>query len=95
MLAAQLPSWANADNLRWIALGVIVGMVVLMLIVLRFIQKLVLKGTLFGIFAIVGIIAWVERADLEDCAKTCNCSVVGFDVKIPADKNPNCVTPGK
>ena len=90
MIAAQLPSWANSDNLQWIALGVIVAMIVLMLLVLRFIQKLVLKGTLFGIFAIIGLIAWLERADLEDCARTCECSVVGFDVKIPADKNPNC-----
>ena len=95
MLAAQLPSWANADNLRWIALGVIAGMVVLMLIVLRFIQKLMLKGALFGIFAIIGIVAWVERADLADCAKTCNCHVVGFDVKIPPDKNPECASTGK
>jgi len=95
MLAAQLPSWANADNLRWITLGVIVGMIVLMLLVLRFIQKLVLKGTLFGIFAIVGLIAWVERADLADCARTCSCSIVGFDVKIPPDKNPECATLGK
>ena len=90
MLAAQLPSWANSDNLQWIALGVIGAMLVLMFLVLRFIQKLVLKGTLFALFAIVGLIAWIERADLEDCARTCECSVVGFDVKIPADKNPNC-----
>ena len=90
MLAAQLPSWANSDNLQWIALGVIGAMLMLMFLVLRFIQKLVLKGTLFGIFAIIGLIAWIERADLEDCAKTCECRVVGFDVKIPADKNPNC-----
>jgi hypothetical protein len=95
MLAAQLPSWANSDNLRWITLGVIIGMVVLMLLVLRFIQKLVLKGTLFGIFAIIGLVAWVERADLGDCATTCSCKIVGFDVKIPADKNPNCTTAGK
>jgi hypothetical protein len=90
MLAAQLPSWANSDNLQWIALGVIGVMVVLMLLVLRFIQKLMLKGTLFLIFAVIGLIAWVERADLKDCADTCKCKVVGFEVEIPTDKNPNC-----
>ena len=93
MLAAQLPSWANSENLQWIALGVIGAMLVLMFLVLRFIQKLVLKGALFGIFAIIGLIAWIEREELKDCAETCECSVVGFDVKIPADKNPNCVQP--
>jgi hypothetical protein len=90
MLAAQLPSWANSDNLQWIALGVIGAILVLMFLVLRFIQKLVLKSALFGILAIVGLIAWIERADLKDCADTCKCSVVGFDVKIPSDKLPNC-----
>ena len=90
MLAAQLPSWANSDNLQWIALVVIGAMVVLMLLVLRFIQKLMLKGTLFLIFAVIGLIAWVERDDLKDCADTCKCKVVGFEVEIPADKNPNC-----
>ena len=90
MLAAQLPSWANSDNLQWIALVVIAAMVVLMLLVLRFIQKLMLKGTLFAIFAVIGLIAWIERDDLKDCADTCKCRVVGFDVEIPAEKNPNC-----
>ena len=90
MLAAQLPSWANSDNLQWIALVVIGAMVVLMLLVVRFIQKLMLKGTLFLIFAVIGLIAWVERDDLKDCADTCKCKVVGFEVEIPADKNPNC-----
>ena len=59
-------------------------------VVLRFIQKLMLNGTLFLIFAVIGLIAWVERDDLKDCADTCKCKVVGFDVEIPADKNPNC-----
>jgi hypothetical protein len=90
MLAAQLPSWANSDNLQWIALGVIAVMIVLMLLVLRFIQKLVLKGTLFALCAVIGLVAWIERDDLKDCADTCKCRVVGFDVEIPADKNPNC-----
>ena len=90
MLAAQLPSWANSDNLQWIALVVIGVMIVLMLLVLRFIQKLMLKGTLFAIFAVIGLIAWIERDDLKDCADTCKCKVVGFEVEIPADKNPNC-----
>jgi hypothetical protein len=88
MLAAQLPSWANSDNLQWIALGVIGLMVVLMFLVFRFIQKMTLKLIFFGIFAIIGLIAWTQREDLEDCAKTCDCKVLGYDVKIPQDKIP-------
>jgi len=88
MLAAQLPSWANSDNLQWIALGVIAAMVVLMFLVFRFVRKMTMKLILFGIFAIIGLIAWTQRTDLEDCAKTCDCKVLGFEVKIPKDKIP-------
>lgn len=90
MLAAQLPDWANSENMKVITIGVIVVALVAMLLVLRFIQKLMLKMSLFALFGLIGVVAWVERADLSDCAKTCSCRVLWQDVKIPADKNPAC-----
>jgi len=90
MLAAQLPDWANSENLKWITIAVIVAMLVFMFLVVRFVQKLVLKLTLFVVFAGIGGLAWVERADLSTCARTCSCRILWQDVKIPADKNPVC-----
>jgi hypothetical protein len=57
---------------------------------MRFIQKLMLKMTMLGLIALVGFGAWYYRADLGDCAKTCECRILGQDVKIPVEKNPAC-----
>lgn len=89
MLAA-LPSWADVDNLRTILLVGLVVVVVLMAMVVRFVQKVMLKLTLLGVLAIVVAFGWWQRADLSDCVKTCSCRVLWQDVKIPADKNPAC-----
>jgi uncharacterized membrane protein (UPF0136 family) len=89
-LHATLPSWAGVDNLRTTALVVLVASVVLFFLVMRFVQKLMLKFVMLGLLALVGFGAWYYRADLGDCAKTCACSIAGQDVKIPADKNPAC-----
>lgn len=90
MLAATLPDWADSENMKLITIGVIAIALVAMVLVLRFIQKLMLKLSLFVLFGLIGVVAWIERADLSDCAKTCNCRVLWQDVKIPADKNPVC-----
>jgi hypothetical protein len=36
----------------------------------------------------IGALAWYERADLADCAKTCECKILGFDVTIPTEDLP-------
>ncbi len=90
MLAAQLPDWADSENLKWITILVIVVMILAMLFVVRFVQKIMLKVTLFVVFAAIAGLAWAERADLSDCARTCSCRVLWQDVKIPKDKNPVC-----
>lgn len=90
MIAAKLPEWANSDNLRWIALGVIAAMAFLMFIVARFVQKILVKLVLLALFGGIGVVAWIERADLADCAKTCDCRLLGQEVEIPKGKNPVC-----
>lgn len=90
MLAATLPDWVNPQNARNIALGVGIVTLVLIVFVLRFVQKLATKALLTGLMALVSFGAWYERADLSDCAKTCSCRVLWQDIKIPPAKNPNC-----
>jgi low temperature requirement protein LtrA len=88
VLAVTLPHWVNPDNARNIALGVGIGTLVLIVLVLRFIQKMVLKVAITVVLALVTFVAWNERADLGDCAKTCECRVLGFDVEVPS--SPTC-----
>jgi len=90
VLGVTLPDWIDPDNARTLALVVGLAALVAIVVVLRFVQKLVLKLVMAAVLALVAFAAWAERADLADCARTCECNVLGFDIEIPADKNPNC-----
>ena len=88
MLALTLPEWFNPDNLRTIAIVVVVATVVVWFLVMRFVQKIVFKAVLTVLVAVVAFGAWHERADLGDCAKTCECKVLNVEVHIPQDQLP-------
>ncbi|MEM7141434.1 MAG: hypothetical protein AAF548_10425 [Actinomycetota bacterium] len=91
MLSAALPDWLDPELLQWIILVVIAVLLYLMYVVVRFIQKLVLKVTLFVLLAGIGLSLWVQRSDLQDCARTCECSLYGQDVEIPWEQLPDDV----
>jgi hypothetical protein len=90
VLGATLPDWVNPDNARTITLVIGIGALVLIVLVLRFVQKVVTKVAMTALLALIGFGAWYYRADLADCAKTCECRILGQDIKIPKDKNPEC-----
>ncbi len=88
MVGLTLPESLTPDNVRTIALAVAIAAVVLAVVVLRIVQKLVMKLTLTVLLVGVGALAWHERGDLADCAKSCECKILGIDVRIPADDLP-------
>lgn len=89
MLALALPDSFTPDNVRTTALVVAVLAVVLVLLVLRFVQKLMMKVTATVLLALVVFGAFYYRGELADCAKTCECRVLGIDVRIPNEDLPN------
>ena len=84
--SVAVPESLDPDTLRWIILVVIAGLLVAMYMVVRIVQKLVMKIVLFLLLAGVGLSLWIQREDLQDCADTCSCSLYGVDVEIPDDK---------
>jgi hypothetical protein len=88
VLGLTLPEWFNPDNLRTIAIAVLVGSLVLMFLVLRFVQKVMMKVSFTVLLALVAFGAWHYRTELGDCARTCDCRVLGIDIKIPQDQLP-------
>ena len=85
-----MPDVITPENARWIALVTVAVVVVGIFLVVRFVQKLVLKAVLVGLLALVGLGLWVQRADLGDCVDTCDCRLFVFDVEVPDSANPNC-----
>jgi Tfp pilus assembly major pilin PilA len=93
VLGLTLPDWIDPDNARTIALVVAGVAIVLAVVVIRFVQKLVVKVAFTAVLALVALVAWTQRADLADCAKTCECKVLGFEVEIPQDQRPASCAP--
>ncbi|MEM9465348.1 MAG: hypothetical protein AAGA90_08230 [Actinomycetota bacterium] len=84
----MLPEWLDAERLQWIILGVIALLLYGMYLVTRFVRKVITKFLLFLLLAGLGLSLWLQRADLEECAQTCACSLYGEAVAIPEDRRP-------
>lgn len=89
MLGLALPDSFSPDDVRTTALVVGVLAVVLVLLVLRFVQKLMMKLAATVLLGLVALGAFYYRSELGDCAKTCECRVLGIDIKIPKDDLPS------
>ena len=89
MLGLTLPDSFTPDNVRTISLVIAIASIVLVVLVLRFVQKVMMKLSLTALLVLVAFGAWHYRADLGDCAKTCKCRVLGIDITIPKGDLPN------
>lgn len=79
----MLPDALDPATLRTVALAAIVVVLVLAFLVMRMVQKMVLRVVLIGALAGLGVYAWSERASLEDCRADCACTFAGFEVDVP------------
>jgi hypothetical protein len=78
MLAAT-PAWF-ANNLPQIAVGTLL---VLTFLVIRLVQKVMVRTVLLGLIALVGLVVYVNRAPLRACAQTCECEIGGRHITVP------------
>jgi hypothetical protein len=88
--AVTLPDWLDVDNVRNVALVVALVAVVVAFLVIRFVQKLMLKVVTTIVLIGIAALAWYQRADLSDCAKTCECKLLGFTIETPRSDSPEC-----
>lgn len=79
----MLPKSLDPDTLRTGALVVVGVIVVVAFLVMRMVQKMVLKVIFLGLLAGIGVFVWYERAELADCRPGATCRVAGFDVQVP------------
>ncbi len=88
MSAAALPGWLDPELLKWILVVALVFVAYLLFAVLRFVRRLVAKIVLCIALVGLGVSLWAQRADLQDCAVTCECSLYGQEVVIPFEQLP-------
>ena len=83
-----MPESLDPSTLRTIALVAVAVVVVLGFLVMRMVQKMVLKVVFLGALAGIGVYAWSQRAALDDCRTTCACSFAG--VELESGSIPGC-----
>ena len=86
----HLPSWADPQFLRSVAVVAVAVSVILLVLAARVIRRLVLRTVVVVLLATLTVGLWGQRSGLADCAADCSCSLFGQPVKIPADLNPLC-----
>ena len=82
--------WIDTGSLQAILLGVTVALVVGAALVWRVVRRLLLRLTLVALIGTLAAVLWLQRANLSECVDTCSCRILGWDVAVPADANPNC-----
>lgn len=88
MLSTALPDWLDPELLQWLILVVLAVLLFGMFLVVRFVQRVMLKVGLLVVLAGVGLSLWVQRDDLRTCARTCECRLYGQEVEIPYEQLP-------
>ena len=92
--ARMLPDWLDPSTLRTVSGVGIVTILVAALVVARWVQKMVVRVVVIGIAVGLAAGVWAERAELSDCARTCDCRFFGFDVQPPAAFRDRCADAG-
>ena len=91
----MLPDWLNAENLRQASVVAMFVLAIMGLIVWRVVRAIVTRMVYLGLIAALIGVLWVQRDELEECQKTCTCSVFGQEIAIPDAKLPSILDVGE
>jgi hypothetical protein len=58
--------------------------VLLALLVVRLVVRTMTRMILLGSLVLISLFVYVERTNIRDCTETCECTVAGWDVDMPA-----------
>jgi hypothetical protein len=78
----MLPKSLDPDALRTIAIGALVVLLLVAFLVMRFIQKMVLRVILIGALVGFGVYVYYQRDTLKDCVPKCACTFFGYTVQV-------------
>lgn len=92
----KLPDGIEPDQLKIAAIVALAVLVLFAFLLMRFIQKMVLRVIMIGVLLAAGVVVYTQRADLDDCQKhiraemtassadvRCVCTFAGMNVTVP------------
>lgn len=63
---------------------VVLFCVLLGLLIVRLVVRTMTRMILLGTLLLISLFVYVERVNIRECTQTCECSLAGFDVELPA-----------
>lgn len=88
-----VPDWLDSEALRDGAVVALGLLGVLAALVVRFVSRMVARVVLLGAIAGLAAFVWFSRAELGECAQTCECQLLGFDVEVPTCRDKGTFRP--
>ena len=79
----MLPEALDPDTLRTVAIVALIALVAVALLVVRFVQKLLIRIVVLSLLVVVGLAIWVQRDQLASCRTTGTCTFFGQEVQVP------------
>jgi hypothetical protein len=58
--------------------------VLLALLIVRLVVRTMTRMILLGTLLLLSLFVYVERTNIRECTETCECSIAGWDVELPA-----------
>jgi len=81
-MLAELPGWMDAGFLKGASAGAVFAACALAIVTVVWVRSL---GTRLVVVALLAALAFAGvhyRGELDDCAKTCDCSFLGEEVEV-------------
>lgn len=82
ILVAELPSWVDSGTLETGSVLVAVGASILAIVAMISIREVATRFVTFGVLAAIAVGAGAYRANLNECAETCDCRFLGDPVPV-------------
>ena len=82
VVLAALPERLRSDQVETAIIVLLVVCAVVMVVVLRTVQKVATRMLVLGLLFLVGIGLWVQREQLKDCQGQCTCRLFAQDVDM-------------
>jgi hypothetical protein len=72
----------DVGQMKAIAIGVIVALVVLAIIIGMLVRAVVTKAIGLVVVVVLGVLVWTQRASLDDCATQRDCTFFGYHLSL-------------
>ena len=90
VLLAEIQDRVKSDQLETAIIALLVVCGIVMVVVLRTVQKVATRLLVLGLLFVVAVGLWVQRENLKDCEGQCTCRLFAQDIDMTEVPGLSC-----